>query len=577
MIVLGISYLHTNSSATIIIDGKIIASAEEERFVRIKNFTGFPVAAINFCLNYCNLTINNIDILAINHKPYYNLLPKTIYTVKNFFNISYQAIFSSVKKKMAIEKPLYCFFGLTKKIPTVYVPHHFAHLYSSLLCSGLSEGIGVTIDGSGDFSTMEIYKISQNKIKLLHKTNYPHSLGIFYQSLTQYLGFLNYGDEYKVMGLAAYGKPKYINLFKKIINYYNGKIRLNMKYFLHDFSLHEKQAVVAHYKNLYSAKLVDLLGKSRKASEPILNKHKDIASSLQVVFEEIILNLIKHYNKKIKAKNIFLSGGCFFNSLVNMKIIESNQFKNILITPNSGDGGGSLGAALYASKISDKKFKNKKFANAYLGYEDSAKQVKKTLDKYFLNNKKFIYKKFSSSNKLCTKVSLLLKNNNIIAWHQGRAEFGPRALGNRSILANPTNNKIKSIINKKIKTREAFRPFAPSVLDKHAEKYFNISKNFDYRYMTATCSVKKNMVKKIPAVLNIDNTARIQIVKKNDNKKFYNLLSYFYKLTKCPLLLNTSLNIQEPICNSVNNTVLTFINSGMDVLVVENYLIIRKK
>jgi carbamoyltransferase len=212
-----------------------------------------------------------------------------------------------------------------------------------------------------------------------------------------------------------------------------------------------------------------------------------------------------------------------------------------------------------------------------LGYKDSAKQVKKTLNEYFANNKKFIYKKFSTNNELCKKVSLLLKSNNIIGWHQGRAEYGPRALGNRSILANPTSNKIKLIINKKIKAREEFRPFAPSILDKYANEYFNISKNFDYRYMTATTLAKKNTFKKIPAVLNIDNTARIQIVKKIDNKKFYNLLNNYYKLTKCPLLLNTSLNIQEPICNSVNDTVSTFINSGLDALVVENYLVIRKK
>lgn len=577
MKVLGLNIYHANSSATIIIDGKIVASAEEERFVRIKNYRGFPTASINFCLNYCNLTINNIDIISVNHNVYYNFIPKFIYAVKNFFNYSYRKAFENVKSKKSIEKSMYSFFGLTKKIPIVYVPHHLAHLSSSLLCSGLSEGIGVTIDGSGDFSTLEIYKISENKIKLLHKLNYPHSLGIFYQSITQYLGFKNYGDEYKVMGLAAHGKPKYKNEIKKILNYENGKIRLNKKYFLHHINLVDKKISIARYQNFYSAELVDLLGASRKSREPILNRHKDIASSLQVVFEETILNLIKYYNEKIRAKNIFLAGGCFFNSLLNMKIIKSNEFKHVVIQPNSGDGGGSLGAALYASRIYDKKFQNKKFTNVYLGYEDSAKQVKKTLDEYFSNNKKFIYKKFSTNSELCKKVSLLLKSNNVIAWHQGRAEYGPRALGNRSILANPASNKIKLIINKKIKAREEFRPFAPSILDTYANEYFNISKNFDYRYMTVTTLAKKNIFKKIPAVLNVDNTARIQIVKKIDNKKFYNLLNCYYKLTKCPLLLNTSLNIQEPICNSVNDTVPTFINSGLDALVVENYLVTRKK
>ena len=577
MIVLGLSSFHSNSSASIIINGKIVASAEEERFVRIKNYTGFPVAAINFCLNYCNLTINDIDIISVNHNRYYNYVPKFIHLVKNLFNYSYKNVRDNIKSKSSIEESLYHFFGLTKKIPIVYVPHHLAHLSSSLLCSGLSDGIGVTIDGSGDFSTLEIYNISKNKLKVLYKLNYPDSLGILYQSITQYLGFKDYGDEYKLMGLAAYGKPKYISSIKKIVNYKNGKIRLNLEYFLHQFNIKDTKVGVAYYKNLYSAKLVHLLGASRKTKEPIINRHKDIACSLQVVFEEIVLNLIKYYNEKIKAKNIFLSGGCFFNSLLNMKIIESNQFKHVVIQPNSGDGGGSLGAALYASRIYDKKFQNKKFTNVYLGYKDSAKQVKQILNEYFASNKKFIYKKFPTNKELCKKISLLLKSNNIIAWHQGRAEYGPRALGNRSILANPTSNKIKLINNKKIKAREEFRPFAPSILDKYANEYFNISKNFDYRYMTATTLAKKNTFKKIPAVLNIDNTARIQIVKKIDNKKFYNLLNSYYKLTKCPLLLNTSLNIQEPICNTVNDTVSTFINSGLDALVVENYLVTRKK
>lgn len=575
MIILGINSFHLNSSATIVINGKIIASIEEERFVRIKNYAGFPISSINFCLNYCNLTINDIDIFAINHNPYYNITPKLIYFFKNIFNISFLASLRNIRTKLSLKKMLYRFFGLTKKKPIIMVPHHLAHLYSSLLCSGLSKGMGITIDGSGDFSTIEISEINQSKIKLLYKENYPHSLGFFYQALTQYLGFLDYGDEYKVMGLAAYGKPKYTNLLKKICYFYDGKIRINTKYFT-TLNQEINKTLIMKNTKLYSDKLVYLLGKSRKSNEPILNRHKDIANSLQVVFEEIILSLINYYNKKNKSKNIFLSGGCFLNSVLNMKIINTNKFKNISITPNSGDGGGSLGAALYASKTYDKKFKNKKFVTAYLGYEDSAEQVKKTLDEYFLNNKKFIYKKFSSSNKLFTKVSLLLQKNNIIAWHQGRSEYGPRALGNRSILANPTSNKIKSIINKKIKIRENFRPFAPSVLDKHAEKYFNISKNFDYRYMTVTCNVKKNMIKKIPAVLNIDNTARIQIVKINDNNKFYNLLSSFYKLTRCPMLLNTSLNIQEPICNTSHDTVLTFLSSKIDALVVENYLIIRK-
>jgi carbamoyltransferase len=579
MKILGINSYHADSSACIIINGKIIAATEEERFVRIKHYKGFPILSINFCLNYAGLKIDDIDFIAINYNSYYNLNKKIYFGVAYLLNFNFwYSKFINLFTKYSIKYNLYKYLGCTKDIKVIYVPHHLSHVASSVLCSGLSNGLAVSFDGSGDFSTFEVYSVEKNNIKIISKTNFPHSLGIFYQSFTQFLGFDEYGDEYKFMGLSAYGKKKYVNKVRNLISFKNGSFHLNLKYFLHHKNIDESQISSALPKNnaLYSDKFIDLFGKPRNKNEIISNRHKDIACSVQFVFEEILLGLINYYKKITKAKNFFLSGGCAFNSLANMKVLNNVDFQKVFIQPNAGDGGGALGAALYVSYLKDKNFVNKKISNIYLGVKESNKEIKKILDKYFLKNSKFIYIKYSNINKLCKAAAIKIKKNNIIAWHQGRAEFGPRALGNRSILANPSNIKIKNSINSKIKLRELFRPFAPSVIDKYKDKYFILKNSFDYFYMNAVSAVKKNMEKVIPAVINIDNTARIQVVKKKQNSSYYKLLNYFYKLTKIPVLLNTSLNINEPICNISEDTVRTFLRSRIDVLVIENYMIIRK-
>jgi carbamoyltransferase len=579
MKILGINSFHADSSACIIIDGKIIAAAEEERFIRIKHYKGFPVLSINFCLNYCGLKIEDIDHIALNNNFNYNLNKRIYYAITHLSNIDFwYSKFINLFRKYSVKYNLYRFFGCTKNIKVNYIPHHLSHVASSVLCSGISNGLAISYDGSGDFSTFEVYSVKENNFKIISKINFPHSLGIFYQSFTQFLGFREYGDEYKFMGLSAYGKKQYINKVRNLISFKNGLFRLNLKYFLHHKNINESEFVapLPLNSNLYSSNFIDLFGKPRGKNEIISSRHKNIAHSVQFVFEENLLKLINYYKRITKAQNLYLSGGCAFNSLANMKILNNIDFQKVFIQPNAGDAGGALGAALYLSQLKDKNFVNKKISNIYLGIKESNKEIKRTLDKYFLNNSKFIYTKYSNINKLCKVVAIKIKNNNIIAWHQGRAEFGPRALGNRSILANPSEIKIKNSINSKIKLRELFRPFAPSVIDKFANKYFNLKNSFDYSYMNAVCTVKKKMVKRIPAVINIDNTARIQVVKKKDNSAYYKLLNYFYKLTKIPVLLNTSLNINEPISNISEDTVKTFLNSRIDVLVIENYMIIRK-
>ena len=578
MNILGINCYHADSSATILIDGKIVAASEEERFSRIKHMKGFPVNSIDFCLNRAKLNIDKIDIIAINFNGTYNFKEKLYFLLLNFFRFrTWKNKIKKFKSFTSILDTFYNYYGITNKIKIINVSHHLAHAASSVFVSGLKDGISISLDGSGDFSTGEVYTFSNRSFKLKKKINFPHSIGIFYQAITQYLGFKDYGDEYKVMGLAASGKPIYFDKLKNVLKYDNGNLKLNLNYFRHHKYLDESTLTDLNVPELFSKKLIKLLGKPRKKKSKILKKHKDIASSLQKIFETRVLEYVSYYQNKYKLNNLFLSGGSFLNSLSNMNLINKTKFKKIFIQPNAGDAGGSLGAALYASNKFDKKFKNIRLQNIYLGFKDKNKVVKEMIDFYFKNNKKFKVRKFLSMTDVVSIISKELSNSKIIAWHQNSAEFGPRALGNRSILADPRELKIKNMINKKIKNRDSFRPFAPSVIDKFAKEYFNISEKFDYYYMNATVKVKKNMEKCIPAVVNFDNTARIQIVKKKMNLNYYRLIESFYKITKIPILLNTSLNIEEPIANSCEDSIKTFLNSKIDHLVINKYIISRKQ
>ena len=575
MIVLGINCYHSDSSASLIINGKIVACSEEERFTRIKHAGGFPSNSINFCLKKNNITINDLDIIAVNYNGSYNFKEKFIFAIKKFYYLNYWKLkFEKIKRFKSLFNEFYNYFGLTNKTKILFVPHHLAHNASSVLVSGLDSGLSISLDGSGDFSTGEVYKVSNRSFKLINKVNFPHSLGIFYQAITQFLGFLKYGDEYKVMGLAAYGKNNYKAKFDKIIQYRDGNINLNLEYFKHH-KLEEGDITNVSSPILFSDKIFNLLGRPRKAGSKIQKKHKDLAATLQTVFEEIIVEYVNFYQKKFKSQNLFLSGGCFFNSLCNMKLIEKTNFKKIFIQPNAGDAGGSLGAALYGSSLFDKKFKNIKLNHLYYGYEEKKNIKKKMINDYFLDKKKYKVRQFSNLDKMNYFIAKKISKSKIIAWHQGKAEFGPRALGNRSILADPRKIEIKNLLNIKIKNRDKFRPFAPSILDKIVREYFEVSSKYDYDFMNATVMVKNSQHKKIPSVINFDKTARIQIVKKKINSRYYKLIEAFYKITNVPILLNTSLNNQEPISNSCEDSINTFINTKLDYLVIDNYVISR--
>ena len=573
MNILGLNVFHADTSACLVKDGKIIAAVEEERFTRIKHFTGFPKNSIDYCLEEGNLKIKNIDFVCVNYNKSYNFKEKVFFSLNNAYSSNFfkKAFFSL--RKNSLNNYFLKFYNedITNKIKSI--PHHLAHIASTFYFYNISNAIGFSFDGSGDFSTVEIYKLGE-KIKLIEKINYPHSLGIFYQAFTQFLGFKNYGDEYKVMGLASYGKPIYKDRINKILNCKKNFFELDLSYFDHHKSVidYDFESGVPYFEDLYSKKIIQLFGKPRTVNEPIIQIHKDIAASLQTAFEEIIIKKLKQLHDIYKNDNLCIAGGCAFNSSLNGKIIANSKFKNIYISPNAGDAGGSIGAALIVAKENneDLKFNESPYLGTY--YDNS--YVEKIIIKQIKNINHIKYRFEADFKKLTEDVAIKISNSGVIGWFQDRMEWGPRALGNRSILGDPRNPNMRNIINIKIKRREEFRPFAPSVLDIKAKEYFKIINTSPY--MCFVYDVDEKNKHKIPAVIHVDNTSRVQTVSKKTNEKYYTLIESFEKLTGIPIILNTSLNINEPICENPENAFEIFTKTSMDMMVIQNWIFEKK-
>ncbi len=577
MNILGLNYYHPDSSACLIKNGELTAAAEEERFVRIKHFSGFPENSINFCLNFGNLKLSDIDFVALNYHPLSNFKGKFLYTLKNFNKITTFHKLIGQKNKLKNQNKLKFFLNNNNfKGKIINVDHHLSHLCSSYFLSNFKKSIGLTIDGFGDFCSMESFLCEDRNIKKIKKVLFPHSLGIFYQATTQFLGFKNYGDEYKLMGLASYGEPRYLDEFSEIVRFSEKNyFKLNLNYFTHHTDKKFKYFFENGnpiFNNLYSDLFKKKFGEPRSNNDPIEKKHMDIASSMQKHFEDIILSILNKLYNEYKIDKLCLSGGCAFNSKLNGLIREKTKFKEVFIQPNAGDAGGSIGASISANlnfKKKDNKIVSKN--NAYLGPSYSNEDIeaiisdRNDLGDYQVNK--------LSDNKIYSITAEKIFNNLIIGWFKGRMEWGPRALGNRSILANPTNKNIKDVLNLKIKLREKFRPFAPSVLFEHKEKYFKI--DYHSPYMLNVVEAKKIARETIPAVVHVDNTCRVQTVKREENEHFYNLINEFYLLSGVPVLVNTSFNENEPIVQNPQQAIDCFLRTKMDYLVLENWTISR--
>tara|TARA_B100001123_G_C15344266_1_gene1036299 strand:- start:8733 stop:10469 length:1737 start_codon:yes stop_codon:yes gene_type:complete len=575
-IILGLNANHADSSACILINGKLEFAIEEERINRIKHWAGLPCESIKACLKNTGLSLNDITDISINTNPLSNINNKAIYFFKNYLLGEKKfEIAKRFKKKISLRNDLNKYFS-PKRIPEStkihYIDHHISHIASAYYPSGFKKAIGLSIDGFGDFCSMSIAKCENDKINVFKKSYFPDSLGVFYETFTQLIGFKNYGDEYKMMGLSSYGKPKY---FDQILNnvFYRNSLKLNLNYFNHaknDY-IYKFEGKPTQNK-LFSSKLEKLLDTKNFDINNISETQKNIASSVQKIFEKKILEIIQEIKKLNFSENLVFAGGCALNSLANKTIYDTKLFNNIFIPYAPGDGGGSIGAALYAGKKINKKEKFSNLKSPFLGTSFTNLEIEKTINSRD-EIKKFDINFFENKEKLYGQVSKYIFENKIIGHFNGKMEFGARALGNRSILANPCNPKIKDIINTKIKRRENFRPFAPAILYENKKEWF--SNDRMNPYMSAVELITENKRDIIPGITHIDGTGRVQTVTKEMNKDFYTLINKFYEISKVPILLNTSFNENEPIVLTPNDAFNCFLRTNMDVLVLNNFIISR--
>lgn len=572
MYILGINAYHGDSAAAIFKNGELIAASEEERFRRIKHWAGFPSMAIAFCLKEANVTIDDISYIAISRDPRANFGKKAISAIKN--GLSIKNIFNrlkNLKKAASIADEFVTHFNLKElKATIVNVEHHRSHLASAYFASPFSSSALLSIDGFGDYSSTMIGIGKDNKIDVSASVSYPHSLGVFYTAFTQLLGFPNYGDEYKVMGLAPYGKPNYVDKLKDVVVFKDdGLFELNLSYFNHP-----KMGVNMTWENgiptmdpIFSPKMETLFGSIRKKEEPLTTYHYDLASSVQKIAEDLIIHILNHLYNKTKLDCVCIAGGVAQNSVANGKLLEKTPFKKVYIPPAGHDAGTAIGAGLWVYNQILKQPRVAPMLHGYFGSKFSNEEIE-TL----LNQKKISYRKLPNQELLDEVTNCLIKGG-VVGWFQGRAEFGPRALGHRSILADPRRNDAKEILNIKIKRRESFRPFAPSILKDHTADYFETVD--EVPFMEKVYVIKEDKRNDIPAVTHVDGTGRLQTVDKTIEPKYHSLIENFYLKTGVPILLNTSFNENEPIVNQPSEALDCFLRTKMDMLVMEDIVIIR--
>ena len=574
MYILGINAYHGDASACILKDGIVIVATEEERFRRIKHWAGFPSESIKFCFTESGINLHDLDYITVSRDPKANFFRKLKYTLTNIKSIRHSIDrFSNTRKVMSIKKDLANLFNVSENNfnrKLINVEHHKSHIASSFFASDFKDSAVLSIDGFGDFSSTMIGYGSGNKLTITKSVNYPHSLGILYTAATQFLGFSNYGDEYKVMGLSSYGKPNFLNDFRKLISFTNdGLFKLSKKYFKHfdsgvDMNWKSGFPVI---QNLYNDNWQKLFFKSRIKSEKITQVHMDFAASAQAITEEVIFHILNQLHSDTKLDNLCISGGVAQNSVINGKILSNTAFKNLFIPPAAHDAGTSIGSALYLYNHILNNERSSQQDNAYFGSRFTNKEIISILKK-----RSILYTQLDDP-QLILKVSNKIIKGGVVGWFQGRAEFGPRALGHRSILVDPRRKDAQELLNKKIKRRESFRPFAPSILEDYVDDYFK--QNDRSPFMEKVFLIKEDKRDLIPAVTHVDGTGRLQTVNANSSPKYFRLIKSFQQKTGIPMLLNTSFNENEPIVNHPEEALDCFLRTKMDMLVMENIIIER--
>jgi carbamoyltransferase len=588
MNILGISCYYHDAAVALLRDGQLVAAAEEERFTRVKHDYNFPKNAIQFCLDTAGLQGKDIDYVAFFEKPFRKfdrILMTVLQTYPQSYKVFRESMITWMIDKLWVGATIAAELGIPKD-RVLFCEHHLSHAASAFLCSPFDESAILTVDGVGEWVTGTWGTGRGNQIDLRKQMVFPHSLGLLYSAFTAFLGFEVNEGEYKVMGMAPYGQPRYVDKVWKLIKQDDdGSFYLDMDYFCFHHSTDKT----------YTHRFVELFGEPRPPKmlfftadsgfptyfgEPPanfnelckLNQHyADIAASIQKVTEEVLLGMARHIQKETRMKRLCIAGGVGLNSVANHRILRETPFEELFVQPSAGDGGGALGAALWADNMLLGNPRRFRMDHAYWGKSYEPSEIRE-----FLDQNRIPYRYIENDDRLMDQVVDHLQAGKVIGWFQGRFEWGPRALGNRSILADPRNPQMKDIVNTKIKFREPYRPFAPSVLAECAETYFDLPNavhHYPARYMLYVVPVRTCKQSLLPAITHVDGTGRLQTVFRDANPRYYQLIERFAQATGMPALLNTSFNLKgEPIVTTPANAFSTFSKSEMDVLVLGNFI-----
>jgi len=579
MNILGLNAFHGDSSAAIVRDGVLIAAAEEERFRRIKHWAGFPALSIAYCLQEAGLSLSDIDHVAVNQDNRANLFRKIRYVVTSGARLDwiYERVKNRQQRQRIPELLERAFPGQPFRGVLHNVEHHLAHLSSAFHVSPFENAIIASVDGFGDFASAAWAVGSGAEIQINGKVLFPHSLGIFYQALSQYLGFPHYGDEYKVMGLAPYGSPSMLDEMRKIVILQsNGTFKLNLSYFTHHHqgSSYNWAGGAPEFPDLFSQALEELLGPRRQPTEPLQDRHRDVAHSVQAMYEEAFFHLTGRLQRETKLTNLALAGGCAANSVANGKVRRRTNFRRVYVQAAAGDAGGAIGAAYV---VWHRQGNPRSFVmdHGYWGPHYDRDEIANVLqaNRVEVERAQCVLTETADETELCDRVAHEIADGKVIGWFQGRMEWGPRALGNRSILCDPRRADMKALLNAKIKRRESFRPFAPSILEESVADWFE--ENDAVPFMMQVFQIREERRAQIPAVTHVDGSGRLQTVSAKTNPRYHRLIAAFEKLTGVPMVLNTSFNENEPVVCRPEEALSCFLRTNMDVLVLGDTVLAR--
>jgi carbamoyltransferase len=585
LIILGLNAFHADSSAALVRDGQLIAAAEEERFRRIKHWAGFPVHAISYCLSQAGVQLSDVEHVAFNQDNRANLMRKICYFLIKPPNIN--SVLSRLRNRRAraglpalLEQ---AFPSQTVRANFHAVEHHLAHLSSAFYVCPFDQAAVVSIDGFGDFCSAAWGAATGCEISTYGRVYFPHSLGIFYQAVTQCLGFPHYGDEYKVMGLAPYGRPSFLDAMRKVVRLLpDGGFELDLKFFRHgDDHLalgglsYQWADGSPEFGDLFSPALEGLLGPRRLPADPLEERHRDIARSAQAIYEEAFFHLLEVLHKRSGLTDVSLAGGCAMNSVANGKVRRVTPFQRVYVQAAAGDAGGAIGSAFAVwHKLGGKR--TFVMDHAYWGPAFGAAEITQLVAAHrsALSADGCTVEEIADEAELCRRTAAAIADGQVVGWFQGRMEWGPRALGNRSILCDPRRADMKALLNAKIKRRESFRPFAPSVLEEAVPEWFE--EDDAVPFMMQVFQIREEKRKLIPAVTHVDGSGRLQTVAQRANPRYYRLIESFRALTGIPMVLNTSFNENEPVVCRPGEALDCFLRTRMDALVVENTFVTRQ-